>query len=51
MHILDRLSGHLERFGEEREGSEEKQNDAYLVRACNVLSLKPLKKLSRSMIV
>ena len=31
MHILDRLSGHLEQFGEEREGREEEEDDAELV--------------------
>ena len=45
MHILDRLSGHLERFGEEREGSEEKQNDAYLVRACSCVVTETSKKM------
>ena len=32
MHILDELSGHLEQFGEEKEGTEEDQDDAKLVR-------------------
>ena len=31
MHILDDLSGHLERFGEENDGGEEGQDDAQLV--------------------
>ena len=34
MHVLDELSGHLEQFGEERQGGEEGQDDAELVRIC-----------------
>ena len=34
MHVLDELSGHLEQFGEERQGGEEGQDDAELVRTC-----------------
>ena len=31
MHVLDGLSGHLEEFGEEKEGIEAYQDDAELV--------------------
>ncbi|CAI8019392.1 Prolyl 3-hydroxylase 1 [Geodia barretti] len=31
MHVLDELSGHLEQFGEERQGGEEGQDDAELL--------------------